>query len=262
MRNSRLAYGLWVGALAASSLINTLVSLAGAQSPAAVKPSCNSADQCNAQGTSALRRGEWDEAIRLFEGQVGYAEDAHDKSASLLAYNNLTTAFLQKKDFLRALAWVQVALRTDPRNEVAKRNLALIQQQVSKVKWPATQEGLYIQYAGRTQWNALCVRNEEGKGLRFRLLAYRMGEAWRKYGPASYGELDGTGVAGEDGVVRFNGDEETPHCRVKMHFSHNAVQLKHEGDCEFGYGVDASGKYLRITSRTMNLQNCGALGMP
>jgi tetratricopeptide (TPR) repeat protein len=233
-----------------------------AQAPGATKPQCRGTAECNDQGTTAVKRKELGLAVRLFEAQVGYAEDAEDKSASLLAYNNLAAAYLKKKDFFRALAWAQVALQLDPENEPAKHNLRLIQNRVEGLKWPATSEGLYVQYAGRTQWNALCVRKTKGDMLQFHLLAYRMGSAWREYGAASYGDLEGVAVAGANGDFTFTGNEDIPACRVRMRFSLGSVQVEHEGDCEFGYGVDASGKYQRITARPPNLQACGASGMP
>jgi hypothetical protein len=233
-----------------------------AQAPSATRPQCKGTVECNEQGASALKGKQLGLAIRLFEAQVGYAEEAADKGASLVAYNNLAVAYLKKKDFFRALAWAQVALQMDGENEAAKHNLRQIQKQIEGFEWPTASEGTYIQYAGRTQWNALCVRKAERDKLRFHLLAYRMGGAWREYGAASYGDLEGMAVAGESGDAIFVGNEDIPACRVRMRFSPGSVQIEHEGDCEFGYGVDASGRYQRITAKPPNLQTCGASGMP
>src|SRR5712664_1571319 len=91
------------------------------------RPQCSSYQQCNDAGTKALRAGNVDQAIALFELQAGYAELADIKlghvdmgkgkepaySLGIIAYNNLAVAQMQKGDYLMARLWCRQALDWD-----------------------------------------------------------------------------------------------------------------------------------------------------
>ncbi len=208
--------------------------------------SCGDAISCNRLGTQALKKGDIVEAIRLFKLQVGYAEDAQDAEQSTVAYNNLAVAYILERDYLRALAWTRLALRADSKSEAANHNLLEIQNGLAQHRWPTGIEGTYVQYAGRTRWNSLCVSKAADKSFQFRLLAYRMGAAWRRYGPASYGDVKGEATLTTEDKAQYTGDADFAACHIEMKFTSDGVALEQQGDCGFGQGVSAVGDYERI----------------
>ena len=208
---------------------------------------CKGAASCNALGTESLNRGDIPAAIKLFSAEVGFSEDAQNKAQSLTAYHNLAIAYLRNQDYFRALSWVHLALRIDPENKAAKFNLRKIEGHISDHKWPADISGLYVRYSGREQWDSVHLSKPRGSDLSFHLLAYRMGLAWRRYGPGSYGDVDGTATLVGNHQAVFK-DSDFPTCRITMHFKEDGVSVEQEGDCGFGYGVQATGAYERICS--------------
>jgi len=222
--------------------------------------SCSSAASCNRLGTQAFKKGDITTAIKLFKLQVGYAEDAQDEKESGLAYNNLAVAYMHQRDYLRASAWVHLALRADPKSEASRHNLVEIQKGLAQRRWPKGIGGTYVQYAGRTQWNSLCVSKNGDKGLHFRLLAYRMGVAWRRYGPAAYGDVKGEATLMTEDKARYSGAADFPTCRIEMKFTSDGVTLEQQGDCGFGQGVRAAGDYERINA--VGGDNCDEHGLP
>jgi tetratricopeptide (TPR) repeat protein len=210
------------------------------------RPACKSVASCNELGTQAFEKGDIAAAIHLFKQQVGYAEDARDKKESEVAYNNLALAYIHNRDYLRALAWTDLALQANSESEAARHNLAEIQKALAKYRWPTDVGGTYVQYAGRAQWNSLCISRTADGGLKFRLLAYRMGAAWRRYGPAAYGDVKGEATLATNGKAQYSGDADFPSCHIEMKFTSNGVTLEQQGDCGFGYGVHVGGRYERI----------------
>jgi hypothetical protein len=88
---------------------------------------CGNADECNRQGTQALKSADASGAIRLFKLEAGYAEAYHNTSQTVLAYNNLAIAYMHLKDYTNALDSVHHALGIDAENSSAKYNLQLIE---------------------------------------------------------------------------------------------------------------------------------------
>ncbi len=234
----------------------------GQKKSAPSQATCKSAASCNLLGTEALKKGNISAAVRFFKAQVGYAEDARDKVRSTLAYNNVSVAYLRNHDYFRALTWTHLALRFDPENKSAKFNLDSIQQHLGDYKWPSDVGGVYAQYAGRTQWNSFCPKETEDDKLHFRLLVFRMGQAWREYGPASYGDVEGDAILTGNGEALYQGDKDFPTCRIKMRFSPVATAFDQEGDCGFGYGVRAAGDYERISATATSPEHCGKEELP
>ncbi len=224
------------------------------------KPPCDSAASCNQLGTQAFKRGDIPAAIQLFKLQVGYAEDAQDAKQSAAAYNNLALAYMRERDYLRASAWTRLALQADSKSQAAKHNLIGIQKGLAHHRWPTNIGGTYVQYAGRTQWNSLCVSKLQDKGFHFRLLAYRMGAAWRRYGPAALGDLKGEATLTAEDDAQYKGAADFPTCHIEMKFTPNGVTLEQQGDCGFGHGVRAAGHYERIN--TVGNDNCDEHGLP
>ncbi len=215
------------------------------QAPQAPTP-CDRALVCDRNGVQALNKGDIAAAIRLFKYEAAYSEDAQDKLQSVSAYNNLASAYAQNHDYLRALAWAHVALRFDPQNSTARQNIERIGNDLGNVSWPGDVHGTYVQYAGRGQWNSISVSRSGEHDISFRLLVYRMGSAWKRYGPAGYGDLTGSATVQQGNEVTYQGDKDFPSCRITMKFAADGVEITQDGDCGFGYGVRGSGRYERV----------------
>lgn len=229
-----------------STLVLLFIGVAQAKAPAA-RPSCKSAASCNELGTQAFKRGAIGTAVCLFKLQVGYAEDAQDKKESAVAYSNLAVAYMQNQEYFRALAWTHLALLANPESAAAKHNLAEIEKHTASYPWPTGIGGTYVQYAGRAYWSSLCLSKKAGNDIEFRLIVYRLGAAWRRYGPAGYGDLKGKAVLAGNGDVQYAGSTDFPSCRINMKFGSDGVILEQQGDCGFGYGVRAAARYERIS---------------
>lgn len=230
--------------------------------PHSAQPPCHGIANCNLLGTEALQKSDAEAAIPFFKAQVGYAEDAQNKGDSIGAYNNLALGYLRENRYFLALSWTRLALRLDPEDKAANDNLKSIEEHIGSYKWPRQVTGIYVQYAGRTQWNSFCVRETRNHKLNFRLLAFRMGLAWRTYGPGSYGDLSGEAVLADGKQALYKGDKDFPTCRIKMQFGSGSAVLSQEGDCGFGYGVKGAEDYERITATEADLEHCDERDLP
>jgi hypothetical protein len=222
---------------------------------------CFTYQQCSEMGTKDLKAGKIDEAIRLFKLQGTFAEVADIEQGDLdvsqgktrsyslrvLAYNNLTVAYMRKGNNLVARLWCHVALRWEKNNKAALLNLGQIQKglEMANWVWPDSVEGGYLQYSGWGGWNILSVRRN-GQGE----YSISFFGAWNgqdpKSGPSGIGEFHTRVViAGHSAVYR--GDAGFP-CTVQMDFSADKVILKQDGNCGFGHNVEANGIYERANT--------------
>jgi hypothetical protein len=247
--------------LAVLSALSVLVLATGlVRAGAAAAPSgCGSAARCAEAGGLALKNGEAASAIRLFKLEAQYAEDARDDKASRRAYENVAAAYVGQREYRRALAWNHLALRIAPQSAAARHLRAQIEAHIGKARWPAPIGGTYVQYAGRAYWSSLCVSRAGGDELRLRLTVYRIGAAWRKYGPAGYGDLSGEALLAGD-RARYTGTRDFPSCRIGLTFTPDGASLEQSGDCGFGYGVRAAGHFERIS--TADGPDCGEHHLP
>jgi tetratricopeptide (TPR) repeat protein len=237
--------------LIAMSMAASLTVVARSQVAEAPRP-CERAVACNRDGVRAMNKGDVARATRLFKYEAAYSEDAQDTSQSVVAYNNLALAYAQSHEYQHALAWAHVALRFDPQNSAAHKSVESIENEFGKMTWPEDVRGTYVQYAGRGQWNSLSVSRKGEHGIVFRLLVYRMGSAWKKYGPAGYGDLTGSAEVQKGHEVTYQGDKDFPDCRITMRFAVDGAEIMQDSDCGFGYGVRASGHYERICTNDGN----------
>ena len=215
------------------------------------RPSCDTAAGCNQLGARALRNGDVKLAIRLFKLQAGYAEEGEYKKEWAIAYNNLARAYLHDEDYLCALAWTHLALKANPASQTAEYNLRNIQKGLANYHWPTSIGGTYVQYAGRGQWNCLRVSKKRSTDLSLHLTVYRMGAAWRRYGPAAYGDVKGEAVLTARNAARYVGTGDFPTCHIGMSFAPDGVTLVQQGNCGFGQQASTSALTQQETAPAM-----------
>ena len=217
---------------------------------------CDSASSCEARGAQALKEGDVPTAIKCFRLQVGFAEDANSPLQIASAYNRMSQAYFQVQDYPRALSWTRLALRIDPQNQPAKHAFSIIQKHLTD--WPANPTGTYVRYSGRGIWDTLCLTQGLSHKIRFQLVAFRVGPAWREFGPAAYGDILGDAAPTRQGSYVLKGFEDFPGCRVELSLRRRtATVLEPTGDCGFGQGVRAGGQYDRISATMPDLDQCG-----
>lgn len=223
------------------------------------KAQCSSYQRCNDLGTKALQAGKTDAAIQLFELQAGYAEIADIEQGhadygpgktpsytlGINAYNNLAVAYMHKGDYLRARLWCRVTLYWDKGNKAALFNLGRIEEKLKQWKWPGSVAGMYLRYAGRGQWESLCVKQNGSSKISVSFFGMRMGKE-PEGTPASYGDFKAN-LELLNNSATYPGEPDFP-CTVRMDFSEDKVLLKQIGDCGFGYGVEASGTFERAST--------------
>jgi hypothetical protein len=237
------------------------VVLAPALSAANPQPKwqCASYQKCDEAGTRALRTGDVDRAIGLFELQAGYAELADIELGhtivgegkepayplGTLAYNNLAVANMQKGDYLKARLWCQQALKWDRDNKAAQLNLRRVNEKLKDWKWPTSVSGLYLRYAGRGKWETFCVKQTGDSSIVVTYFGMRMG-LYPEGTPASLGDFQAT-LELHNQNSTYLGEPDFP-CKVRMSFALDKVGLEQSGDCGFGYGVEATGDFERAST--------------
>ncbi len=223
---------------------------------------CKTPKECNKVGTSMLKDGKVEEAIRLFEHQVVLAEIASYKNPGdletvLVGYNNLALAHIKKGEHLRALAWTKVALSRDDKNKAALYHMKLLEEKLKSAKEDKGDvTGTYKSYVKFATWNTLTVSKLPDHQIQFSL------EAWHIGRPTLDGEiipnegyLEGTASLNNNEVVyvvnnRSAGKDSTP-CKIVMRFEQLSVQVDQEGswmDCGFGGNVYVGGEYTKVSS--------------
>jgi hypothetical protein len=222
---------------------------------------CKTIEACAALGNAALQRSDASTALLYFRSQAQLAEDPPDNSAGpeafghafdtlrAQAFDNLTSAFLLRKDYFRARAWARVAVRLDPSDALAKANLKLINDKTKEHRWSTDISGLYVRYAGYGTWDTLNVSDPDRGKVTLDLLANRMTSTWRQFGPASYGDVKGEAnmVAARRAVYDYTDkDDEYSSCKLTLEFLNDSVFVIQQGLCGFGHGVDANGSWERI----------------
>jgi hypothetical protein len=95
--------------------------------------------------------------------------------------------------------------------------------------------------------------------VKLSLFAFRLGQNWRSYGPASMGEINeenATLVAPRTWRYVYR-EEGVAECSITFTFSPDQVAIGETGTCavKFGYGVSAVGNWDRICAGSNG--NCG-----
>lgn len=207
---------------------------------------CSNAHMCELRGLGATNKGDFAAAQNFFEEAVGYAEDANNKVESINSYNNLILIYIKMHDYKSALKWAQVALTVDPTNKETGNYLNKIVTSYPLERLGNEVNGVYVKYAGRNYWDQLQVSGVGSKRNNFNLTLYRIGIAWRTYGPSQIGEVHGLLTKISNNEFVYKSDPDFPLCRIYFKFARNTVILNQDDDCGFGYGLQAAGAFRRI----------------
>lgn len=213
----------------------------------ATSPTCSSSKTCESLGVSAINNGNLIVAQNLFEQAADFAEDAGDKSKLPTIYNHLISIDMEMNDYENAIKWAYLVLDIDKANSVANENLNKILERYPLIHDKHHVTGTFVKYAGRGYWDELNVFGSAAKGWRFNMRLYRIGQAWREYGPSQLGQAHGA-LTGMGRRLTYEGDSDFPTCRIFFEFEGATVNLSQDGDCGFGYGLMADGTFKRIAN--------------
>jgi tetratricopeptide (TPR) repeat protein len=189
------------------------------------------------------------EELRDADEKMADQAAGYTATAQVLAFNNLSIAYLRQRDFLQARFWAQQALDLDPESPAAIHNRALINANLRSFHWPASPNGTYVLYVGCGRWDEIRISNASSSIARLSFQAIRQGARGCHTYPAATGELEGEIVLhGRSALYRGNG--ETASCRIQLQFQDATLSVEEDGQCGFGAGVHANeGDYRRISVR-------------
>lgn len=221
---------------------------------------CGSTAQCNRLGTEALRAGQHEQAVQLFERQVDFAETALREAAAdadtaalqharEIAVNNAALTWLRAGDCLRARAWLEAA---DPEHSATRANRRQLEARCEGQLDAIEQTGEFWQYAGHGGWNSISIRPTGDDVLRLDAFWMRVGRGpLQEWGPAAFGELDQIflHIDGQRGQGRYPGLDPDTECRVQVDYAPAGLTVQHseDPDCRVGgAGADLYGRYWRI----------------
>lgn len=212
---------------------------------------CTTVAACNQQGTAAYKAKNYDVAIGHFENQIDFAERAEDEKAQLLAFNNLALAHLKKGEPLRAKAWLEEAAEIDPADKATLFNRGEVDKALAKSPARPPIAGVYNSYIGGGQWNFIELEAKGKDTYKMTLLALRLGNAWREWGPAGIGELEADlKVEGDKATFNEKFEYADEACKIEFNFvapdEMEVEQWTPDMSCGFGNAVAATGYYYRV----------------
>lgn len=213
---------------------------------------CSNTVDCNTQGTALLKAKNLAGAIADFFEELRDAEEgrnelaAADASAVVLAFNNLGAAYLRQRDFLRARYWVLQALDLDPDNAAVARNLAEVNASMRSFSWPGSPRGSYLSYVGCGESNEIRISKSTTSTAKISFQGTRIGARGCHSEPAALGEMEGEAVLQAKSAV-YKGAGETASCMIELEIQPDSLSVEEDGQCGFGYGVHATGEYLRVS---------------
>ena len=215
------------------------------------KPVCASYGECNTLGTKAYQAKQYAEAIGFFEEQLINAELADDQKQQLVAINNLALAHLKKGEPLLAKAWVGLATGLKADDKATLFNQGEVDKAVAALPARPPIGGTYYAYAGAGQWQSIELAAKNKTTYTFKILAMRLGNNWREWGPAGIGELEGE-ITVKGNKADYNKKEDFAEEACQFHFDFagdemEVEQLTPDFNCGFGNAVAATGHYYRIS---------------
>lgn len=215
------------------------------------EPACTSVADCNTKGTAAYKAKSYDEAISLFQDQLAYAEEAENDKQQLVAFNNLALAHLKQGEPLNARAWLYLAADTDAADKATLFNRGEVDKAIAALPSRPAIGGTYLSYIGAGQWNSIELKAKGKDQYDLKLFAMRLGNAWREWGPAGIGELDGETltVKGNQAKYKNKFDYAEEACEIDFKFAGDELEVDQASPdyaCGFGNAVAATGHYYRV----------------
>lgn len=227
---------------------------------AGAEPSCDSAAQCNRLGTEALQAGRHDDAMRLFERQVDYAETALKEAdadadtgrlrhAREIAMNNAALTQLRAGDCLRARTWLEAA---DAAHKATQANRRQLDERCAGRLDGAERTGEFRQYAGHGAWNTLSIRPTGDETLRLDASWLRIGRGpLQEWGAAAIGEMEQVYLHVGESSARglFAGNDPAVECHLLVAYLPGGIEVEHTDspDCRLGgAGAELAGRYWRV----------------
>ena len=221
---------------------------------------CGSTAQCNRLGTEALQNGEHEQAVRLFERQVDFAETALREAdvaadgaalrhAREIAVNNAALAWLRGGDCLRARAWLEVA---DAEHKATQANRRQLEQRCEGQPGAGEHTGEFWQYAGHGAWNSISIRPTGDDVLRMDAFWMRVGRGpLHEWGPAAFGELEQVflHIDGNTGRGLYESLDPDTECHAHVRYTAQGLEITHTDDPDWrvgGAGADLHGVYWRV----------------
>ncbi len=233
-----------------AAIVATLLLARPALAEEAEKPICGSYAECNARGTKAYQAKQYAEAIHFFEEQLINAETADDVKEQLVAINNLALARLKKGEPLYAKAWLSVAISLKGDDKATLFNQGEVDKAIAALPARPPIGGTYYSYGGASQWQSIELAAKNKTTFTFTMLALRLGNNWREWGPAGIGELEGEIVVkGNQADYKEKVDYAEEACQFHFDFDGDEMevdQLAPDFNCGFGNAVSAAGHYYRI----------------
>jgi hypothetical protein len=246
-----------------------LASLLLAFAAPAPRPICKTIAHCGTVARQALAAGQLEASVRAATLQLHYAECSQDEAEQALAASaieTLATAELRRGAPLMARAWLDVDAAE--RKALPEATQARITAAAARLPAAPDATGTYRRYERAGLWDAVQVRQVDAEHVHFALSALRLSGKWcdkievtaagdLSVAVAATGDLEGdAALSGDEYVYETREyttqDEWSKPCVLRLRFEDDAVRLTQDGtfhDCGFGYGVNASGPYVR-TSRT------------
>jgi len=211
---------------------------------------CATVAACNERGAAAYKAKNWDEAIGHFENQIGFAELAEDPKQELVALNNLVMGHLKKGEPLYARAWLALARKIDPADKATVFNGGEVDKAMAALPARPAIGGFYQCYVGAGHWQSIDLRKKGKDVYEMTVIALRMGNAWREWGPAGIGELEESlTVSGNKAKFKEKFPFAEEACEMDLVFAGDdmdAEQISSDVDCGFGNGVAVTGHYYRV----------------
>lgn len=213
---------------------------------------CATVAACNERGTAAYKAKKWDEAIGHFENQIDFAEQADNPKQQLVALNNLALGHLKKGEPLYANAWISLAENLDEADKATVFNRGEVDKALAALPARKAVGGTYHAYVGAGQWQMIELESKGKNVFKMTVLALRMGNQWREWGPAGIGELEAdVTVKGDKASYSEKFEFAENPCKIDMVFDGDEMEAEQDAtdmDCGFGNAVGASGHYYRVVA--------------
>jgi len=207
---------------------------------------CRNTADCNIRGTALLKAGNISGAIDDFSQEL---RDAGEPQAVMLAFNNLSVAYLRRRDFLQARFWAQQALALDANGAAATHNLEEINAHLGSFSWPKSPDGTYLYYLDCDWSNEIRISESNNSRAKLWFQGVRIGANGCHSAPAAVGEIDGAVLVLQGKSAIYKGSGQFASCRIELKIAPDSLSVEEVGECGFGAGVHTTGEYQRVSVR-------------